>query len=136
MESNKNETENNKEDHGSDVEETKEIPEFTTEELQAAINRLAKGKSGDSNGIRAEDIKTCDEETNEMVRQIFNEVLKQKDCTPEAWQRIRKKVIHRKGDVEDVGNYRPICSLLALDKLSTTVLYSRLYPRLDQSMRL
>ena len=36
------------------------------------------------------------------------------------------------GDVEDVGNYRPICSLLALYKLFTTVLYSRLYPRLDQ----
>ena len=42
LESNKNETENNKEDQGSDVEETKEIPEFTTEELQAAINRLKK----------------------------------------------------------------------------------------------
>ena len=31
-----------------------------------------------------------------------------------------------------VGNYRPICSLPALYKLVTTVLYSRLYPRLDQ----
>ena len=37
-----------------------------------------------------------------------------------------------KGDVENVGNYRPICSLAALYKLFTTVLYSRLYPRLDQ----
>ena len=34
--------------------------------------------------------------------------------------------------MEDVGNYRPICSLLALYKLFTTILYSRLYPRLDQ----
>ena len=55
-----------------------------------------KGKSGDSNGIRTDDIKTCDEETKEMVRQIFNEVLKQKKCTPEAWQRKRIKVIHKK----------------------------------------
>ena len=41
-------------------------------------------------------------------------------------------MIHKKGDVENVGNYRPICSLLALYKLFTTILYSRLYPRLDQ----
>ena len=41
-----------------------------------------KGKSADSNGIRAEDIKACDEETNEMVRQIFNEIVKQNELTP------------------------------------------------------
>ena len=115
------------------MEETKEIPKFTTEELQAAIKRLkSKSKSGDSIGIRAEDIKTCDEETKQMVRQIFNEVLKHADCTPETWQRIRIEVIHKKGDVEDGGNYRPICSLPALYKLFTTVLYRRLHPRLDQ----
>ena len=42
------------------------------------------------------------------------------------------KVIHKKGDVEDVGNYRPICSLPALYKLFSTILYRRLHPRLDQ----
>ena len=46
-----------------------------------------------------------------------------------------KIVIHKKGDVEDVGNYRPICSLPALYKLFTTTLYSRLYPRLDQTRK-
>ena len=34
--------------------------------------------------------------------------------------------------MENVGNYRPICSLPALYKLFSTILYSRLYPRLDQ----
>ena len=38
----------------------------------------------------------------------------------------------QKRDVENVGNHRPICSLPALYKLFTTILYSRLYPRLDQ----
>ena len=55
-----------------------------------------KGKSADSNGIIAEDIKACDEETKEMVRQIFNEILKQNECTPEAWRKVRIKVIHKK----------------------------------------
>ena len=109
------------------------IPEITTEELQTALNKLKKVKSPDSNGIRAEDIKARDDETREMVRQIFNEIIKQNDFTPESWQKVRIKVIHKeKGDVENVSNYRPICSLPALYKLFTTTLYSRLCPRLDQ----
>ena len=82
--------------------------------------------------FRAEDIKACDDETREMVRQMFNEIANQNEFTPEAWEKVSIKVIHKKGDVEDVGNYRPICSLPALYKLFTTILYSRLYPRLDQ----
>ena len=41
-------------------------------------------------------------------------------------------MLHKKGDVENVGNYRPICSLPALYKLFSTILYRRLSPRLDQ----
>ena len=91
-----------------------------------------EGKSPDSNGIRAEDIKACDDETREMVRQIFNEIIKQNEFTPEAWKNVKIKVIYKKGTVENVGNYRPICSLPALYELFTTILYGRLYPRLDQ----
>ena len=36
-----------------------------------------KGKATVSNGIKAEDIKVCDEETKEIMRQIFNEIVKQ-----------------------------------------------------------
>ena len=32
----------------------------------------------------AEDIKTCDETTKEMIRHMFNEVLKHEECTPET----------------------------------------------------
>ena len=78
MQSDKNETEH-------DEKELTEIPEITTDELPKAIKRLKKGKAADSNGIRAEDIKACDEETKEMVRQIFNEIVKQNEFTPEAW---------------------------------------------------
>ena len=82
------------------------IPEITTEELRIAINKLKKGKSPDSNGIRAEDIKACDDETREIVRQIFNEIMKQNEFTPDEWKKVIIKVKHKKRDVENVGNYR------------------------------
>ena len=67
-----------------------------------------------------------------MVRQIFDEIIKQNELTPEAWKKVKIKVTHKKGDVENVGNYRPICSLPTLYELFSTILYGRLYPRLDQ----
>ena len=111
--------------HINDTDEMTRVPEITTEEVQDAIMKLKKGESPDSDGIRAEDIKACDDETREMARQIFNEIIKQNEFTPEACQQVKIKVIHKKGDVENVGNYRPICSLPALYKLFSTILYRR-----------
>ena len=112
--------------------EDRRIPEITTEELQDAISKLKKNKTPDSNGIRAEDIKACDDETREMVRQLFNEIIKRNNFTLDEWKKVKIKVIHKKGDVENGSNYRPICSLPALYKLFSTILYARLYPMLDQ----
>ena len=61
------------------------------------------------------------------------EFLKQDDGTPETWTRIRFKVIHKKGSVEEVGSWRPICTLPALYKLLSTIIYNRLYTRRDQA---
>ena len=63
--------------------ESGSIPEFTEQEVQAAIDSVKK-KSGDSRGIRAEDIKECDDETKKMVREIFNEVITRESITPET----------------------------------------------------
>ena len=123
---------NERDDFEHEISEDRIIPEITTEELQNAIGKLKKGKFPDSNGRRAEDIKACDDETREMVRQIFNEIIKRNNFTPDEWKKVRIKVIHKKGDVEDVLKYLPICSLFALYKLFSTILYGILYPRLDQ----
>ena len=123
---------NERDDFEHEMSYDRRILEITTEELQNAICKLKKGKSPGSNGIRAEAIKVCDDETREMVRQIFNEIIKRNNFTPEEWKKVKIKVIHKKGDVENVSNYRPICSLPALYKLFSTILYGRLYPMLDQ----
>ena len=121
-----------RDDFEHEMSDDRRIPEITTEELQSAISKLKTGKSPDSNGIRAEDIKACDDETREMMRQLFNEITKRNNFTPDEWKKVKIKVIHKKGDVENVSNYRPICSLPAMYKLFSTILYGRLYPMLDQ----
>ena len=101
------------------------IPEFTTSEIQDAIDRL-------NSGVRAEQLKNCSDRTKPKIRQIFNEILRQRDCTPKTWRKIRLQVIHKKEDREDAGNYRPICSLPVLYKLFATILYARLAPSLHK----
>ena len=76
------------EDSGKDDSEheksgDKRIPEITTEELHSAISKLKTGKCPDSNRIRAEDIKACNDETREMMRQLFNETIKRNNFTPD-----------------------------------------------------
>ena len=68
-----------------------------------------------------------------MVRQLFNEIIKRNNFTPDEWKKVRNTMIHKKGDVEDVSNYRPICSLFSMCKLFPTILYGRLYPMHDQN---
>ena len=125
-------TRTERDDFEHEISQERRIPEITTEELQNAISKLKKGKSPNSNGIRAEDIKACDDETREMVRQLFNEIIMRNNFTPDEWKKVKIKVIHKKGDVENVSNYRPICSLLALYKLFSTILHGRFYSMLDQ----
>ena len=115
-----------------EMEDDERIPEITSEELQSAISKLKAGKSPDGNGIRAEDIKDCNDETREAMRQIFNEIIKRNNFTPEEWKKVKIKVIYKKGDVEDVSNYRPICSLPSMYMLFSTIMCGRLYPMLDQ----
>ena len=69
---------------------------------------------------------------NKRSEHIFNEILRQRGCTPKTWRKIRIKVIHKKEDREDAGNYRPICSLPILYKLFATILYARLAPSLHK----
>ena len=122
-----------------EMRDDKRILDITSEELQSAISKLKTGKSPDGNGIRAEDIKDCNDETREMMRQIFNEIIKRNNFTPDEWKKVKIKVIYKKGDVEDVSNYRPICSLPAMYKLFSTNCmedYTQCLTEIKQKIRL
>ena len=68
----------------------------TSNQFRSSQQMKSKMRAGDSSGVRAEQIKNCSDETKERIRQIFNEILLQKQCTPKTWRRIRVQVIHKK----------------------------------------
>ena len=110
----------------------KGIPEITIEELQTAINRLKKNQISRqqwNQSRRHQSLRRRDERHGETdlqrgsnAKRIYTRGMAKGEIISDT---------QKKGDVENVGNYRPICSLPALYKLFTTILYSRSNPRLD-----
>ena len=93
----------------------------------------SRRKASDNNGIRAKDIKTCDETTIETTRQIFNEVLKQEELHTRNMENDTNKRDLQKRNVEEIGNYLRICTLSTLYKLFSKIIYNRLHNTLDQA---
>ena len=67
------------------------IKEFTTDEIQNAIDRLKKGKAKDSNGIRAEQLKNCSDETKEKLGQSSMKLRSRKTSHQKAGGKLKYK---------------------------------------------
>ncbi|KAH7691315.1 hypothetical protein AAVH_40170, partial [Aphelenchoides avenae] len=50
---------------------------------------------------------------------------------PLKWKESRTVLLHKKGDTEDLKNYRPICLLPVIYKLFTKVVLNRITEQLD-----
>ena len=90
--------------------------------------RLYEDSEKDNSEHEMKDDKRIPEITSEELQSAISKLKNRHE-----WKKVKIKVIHKKGDVEDVSNYRPICSLPAMYKLFSTILYGRLYPMLDQN---
>ena len=67
-----------------------------------------------------------------MVRQIFNEIVKQNEFTPEAWRKVRINVIHKKETWKMLETTARSVLCQRCTNCSRQLLYSRLYPSFDQ----
>ena len=127
---------NNTCDHADDDfegdEQDRHIPEFSRKELIIAIDSLKKGKSADSKGIKADDIKGADEETTTMIHEILNLIIKQNSMAPSSWKNVMITALYKKCDVTNPENCRPICGLPQLYKHFSTMLYNRFHAELDR----
>ncbi|KAE9412994.1 hypothetical protein Angca_009391, partial [Angiostrongylus cantonensis] len=51
---------------------------------------------------------------------------------PSQWKTSKTVLLFKKGDLHDIGNYRPICLLSVVYKLFTRVILNRVHRTLDE----
>ena len=104
---------------------------FTIEELQDAIKSSANRKSPGADGLPAEVYKCFNSSCLTHFLQTLNMIA---DCgyMPNEWKEGRIILLYKKGDKEDIMNYRPITLLNADYKILCKILATRLNTKIKE----
>ena len=101
--------------------------EFTIEEVTAHVKKLKNNKSPGIDNILNEFIKCCPAQLMLTIVSFFNLILNH-SIIPTDWTiGIIKPLYKKKGDINNVDNYRGITLLSCLGKLFTSLLNTRIY---------
>jgi hypothetical protein len=106
--------------------------DISEEEVSKAIARLKLGKSCGIDDISAEMLKSGGTDVLMFLVKLFNAIFFS-GTYPKEWSKAIIIPIHKKGDRENVDNYRGISLLSIMSKCYTTILNTRLYDWLEDN---
>ena len=88
-----------------------DIPKFTEEEVEKAIESMKRHKVNGMDGIRSDIAKLGAEIILTDLTNIFDNILKTKQI-PDSSHETKKVILFKQGDLKDIKNYRPIVTHL------------------------
>src|SRR6266853_3155272 len=100
------------------------IPEILGCKVQHAIKQMINNKAPGEDGIVIDTIKLGGDEICKHIAKLFTTCLS-KRMTPEAWNNAAIILLHKKGDIKDINNHRPISLLSHMSKLFGKVIKNR-----------
>ena len=106
------------------------VPEVLSAEVQHAVKQMKNNKAPGDDGVVIDIIKEGGEVLYKQLSRLFTNCLRQRTI-PKEWNNAIIILLHKKGDVKDINNYRPISLLSHMSKLFTKVIKNRIEKQLD-----
>ncbi|KAH7693024.1 protein F43G9.7, partial [Aphelenchoides avenae] len=110
--------------------EAEPLPPVTWEEVKKAIRSMKLGKAPGPDGITTEHLRAGGQPLWNAPAKLFN-TCPRTGRTPEGWKESKTVLLYKKGDPENIANYRPICLLSVVYKVFTKLILTRLTETLD-----
>ncbi|KHN74545.1 putative RNA-directed DNA polymerase from transposon BS, partial [Toxocara canis] len=108
-------------------------PEITWGEVEFAIKQMKTGKCPEADNVRPEHLKAGGLPLFKALAVRFSRYLREKE-TPAAWKKSRTILLMKKGDPENLSNYRPITLLSQIYKTFSPVVLNRITKDLNMFM--
>jgi len=109
---------------------SEDIPEITLEEIRNSLKEMKNNKAPGEDGVVIEAVKLGGETLLKWIKNLFNLCL-ENGIIPSQWNNAITILLHKKGDITELENYRPISLLCHLYKLFTKIIAKRLERKLD-----
>ncbi|KAK6728517.1 hypothetical protein RB195_005886 [Necator americanus] len=107
-------------------------PRILTSEVRVAIKSMKPGTAPRPDFISADFLRAGGHPIHVILAAHMTSYL-QKEAIPDQWKTSRTVLIHKKGDQEDLRNYRPISLLSVLYKVSSKIIFTRISRTLDEA---
>ncbi|KAE9415981.1 hypothetical protein Angca_007600, partial [Angiostrongylus cantonensis] len=107
------------------------VPPVLPSEIRHAISSVKKRTAPSPDRIRSEHLKNLPPVLVSTLARLFTRYLS--ECkVPTQWKTSKTVLLFKKGDLLDIGNYRPICLLSVVCKLFSRVILNRIDRTLDE----
>ncbi|KAK6744623.1 hypothetical protein RB195_011383 [Necator americanus] len=107
-------------------------PRILPSEVRVAIKSMKPGTAPGPDFISADFLRAGGHPLHVILATHMASYL-QKERIPDQWKTSQTVLIHKKGDREDLRNYRPICLLSVLYKVFTKIILTRISRALDEA---
>jgi endonuclease/exonuclease/phosphatase family metal-dependent hydrolase len=111
---------------------TEAAPEVTINEVENALKYMNHGKAPGPDGVVTEILQQGGSVLWKKLAALFSKCLTTK-TVPEEWNNGFIILLHKKGDIKDINNYRPISLLSHTGKLFSKIVLRRIEATLDIS---